>query len=40
MMEENDADLMPQVFVVEGDEDEFDLDIPPTSGTEFLKRVQ
>ena len=39
-MSDDDDELMPQVFVVEGDDDEFNLDIPPTSGMEFLKRVQ
>ena len=38
-MSDDDTELMPQVFIVEGD-DEFNLDIPPTSGMEFLKRVQ
>ena len=40
IMSGDDTDLMPQVFVVEGDDDEFDLDIPPTSGMDYLRRVQ
>ena len=40
IMSDDDTDLMPQVFVVEGDDDEFDLDIPPTSGMDYLRRVQ
>ena len=33
-------DLLGPAFVVENMNDEFDLDIPPTSGMEYLRRVQ
>ena len=36
----NDNGLLEPVFAVEDVNDEFDLDIPPTSGMEYLKRVQ
>ena len=39
-MSNDDPDLMPRVFVVEGDKGEFDLDLPPLSGQEYLRRVQ
>ena len=39
-MEDDDVDLMPQVFVVDEEVDEFNLDLPPTSGQVYLRRVQ
>ena len=36
----DDTDLFEPAFVVEDVNDEFDLDIPPTSGMEYLRRVQ
>ena len=36
----DDRDLLEPAFVIEHVNDEFDLDIPPTSGMEYLRRVQ
>ena len=36
----DDRDLLEPAFVIEDVNDEFDLDIPPTSGMEYLRRVQ
>ncbi|XP_060086185.1 gem-associated protein 2-like [Ylistrum balloti] len=38
----SDEDLMQPALLVDGEElgDEFDLDVPPTSGSEYLKRVR
>ena len=35
-----EKDLMPRAFQLPEIDDEFKLDIPPTSGLEYLRRVQ
>ncbi len=37
---DEEGELLQTAFAVEEGEDEFDLDIPPTSGMEYLRRVQ
>lgn len=36
----DNKDLMPRAFQLPEFDDEFKLDIPPTSGLEYLRRVQ
>lgn len=36
----DDDNLGIQAFHVESDEDDLDLDIPPTTGNEYLRRVR
>lgn len=40
MSESFDNDMLERAFVVEAVDEDFDLDIPPTSGMEYLRRVQ
>ncbi len=37
---DDDSDLLQAAFMVDDGDEEFDLDIPPTSGQEYLRRVQ
>ena len=39
-MADSDDFVMPRAFQVLDDEDDLELDIPPTSGLEYLRRVQ
>jgi len=42
-MSDDDSDmseLMNKAFPIEINDTEFDLDVPPTSGMEYLRRVQ
>ncbi|XP_046583958.1 gem-associated protein 2-like [Haliotis rubra] len=35
-----DNDIIPQAFTVDDNDDNFDLNIPPTTGNEYLRRVR
>lgn len=35
-----DDDIIPQAFAVDDADDNFDLNIPPTTGNEYLRRVR
>lgn len=36
----DDDSIGVQAFQVESDDDDFDLNIPPTTGNEYLRRVR
>lgn len=40
MSDDEGGELMFRAFSVEDTGEEFDMDIPPTSGNEYLRRVQ